>query len=574
MAKMDIQRTTPTFIKLLISVMFFISAFFLSAQTITIGNGTLLHKRLPIEPAARYSYTQQLFLASEISHYGTITHIGFQYNVAYHGFLVANRDWKIYLGESNEEMLESWIPISELNLVFDSVLEIEMFSGGLPGTGWLSIPLQEPFIYSGTQNLILAVDENSSQFGSSDDDFYCRETVSVRALNYQSLTINPDPENPGDTIYQLTALANLRLCFSNDAGYDSPSNLYGYYSGNALHLNWDPPLNPAVESYRVYRNGLLLATNTQCEYTDNLVEPGGTYSYFVKAMYPGGLISPESNSFFIEIPTSGAQTIIDERFDTLESFSTQIPGFINLDLDGSDTWDMDFADFPNETDSKAWMVFSPCECTPPQTQIQAHSPAKMLASQCSVIAPNNDWLILPNLNPGSDSRLSFWAKSHTGAYGLERLRVLVSTTGSEPYQFTKIHSEDFLVVPAEWTYYEFSLDIYAQEDIYLALNCISVNAAMLYVDDINVSGTGTGVENMDTLAPAFALYPNPSRSGFTLKSELPFDLTLYNIRGQRVLSQTGIKEYRYSGKKLSAGVYFLRIQQDGISTILRQVILP
>jgi hypothetical protein len=67
-------------------------------QTVDIGNGDLLNQGLPFEPLARFSYSQQLYLAEEIGQSGTITHLGFQYHVQSTGFLDANKNLKIYMG--------------------------------------------------------------------------------------------------------------------------------------------------------------------------------------------------------------------------------------------------------------------------------------------------------------------------------------------------------------------------------------------------------------------------------------------------------------------------------------------
>ncbi|MCK9557386.1 MAG: choice-of-anchor J domain-containing protein [Candidatus Cloacimonetes bacterium] len=544
----------------------------LNAQIVTIGYETYLDQHLPIEPLAKYSYTQQLFPAEEIPLSGTITHIGFKYNVSSSIFFEGNKAWKIYMGESSADTMQDWIDVDQLSLVFDAWLAADMFSSGLPGSGWLVIPLQQSYNYSGEQNLVLAVDENSYGTGSSSDDFVCWTLDSPHALFYQSLVDNPDTQNPPETFYSTNALSYLRLHFEDSGGLDVPSNLTGCYVDDAVQLTWDPPVGD-VAGYRLYRNDYFYCVCSSNYYSDTQVQAGESYSYYVRAEYGGGELSEPSNTFFIEIPDGGAQYILYQSFESLEPFQTDFGSFDNLDEDGSPTWTPDSFSFPGASESMPWISFAPTQCIPP-LQISAHSGSSMIASLSAINPPNDDWLILPNLRPGTNSKLSFWARSLSSAYGLERLRVMISTTGREPHQFSTIHSEAFISVPADWTYYEYDISAYSAIDINLAINCVSANAAMLCIDDLAVVGENGWVGNEDETAPAFIHGPNPARESFYLKHEQPFDLEVYNIRGQRILRERGLREYRYRGAKLCAGIYLLKVDTPGQSRILKQVILP
>ncbi|HCM14493.1 MAG TPA: hypothetical protein DHW79_00840, partial [Candidatus Cloacimonas sp.] len=67
-----------------ILLLFMLLHSFLCAQIVTIGEGELINQHLPIEPLARYSYTQQLFPATDIPLSGSISHIGFKYQISSH----------------------------------------------------------------------------------------------------------------------------------------------------------------------------------------------------------------------------------------------------------------------------------------------------------------------------------------------------------------------------------------------------------------------------------------------------------------------------------------------------------
>ncbi|HRY83970.1 MAG TPA: choice-of-anchor J domain-containing protein [Candidatus Cloacimonadota bacterium] len=184
----------------------------LAAETVEIGSGALLNQALPWEPVSSYNYSQQLFFPDEIGSAGLISSLGFNYRVTSANFFNGNRLLKIWLGHTTTNTLQNWIPVDNLNLVFDGNLELTNYSTTLPGTGWLTIPLSTVFDYNGTDQLLLVIDENSPGSGSTSDDFYCSETGSNRSLRYHSQTLNPDPLSPPQTGFLVsTKYSNLRL---------------------------------------------------------------------------------------------------------------------------------------------------------------------------------------------------------------------------------------------------------------------------------------------------------------------------------------------------------------------------
>ncbi|MDY0152777.1 MAG: hypothetical protein RBS43_10930, partial [Candidatus Cloacimonas sp.] len=184
----------------------------LFAETIAIGNGNVLNQGLPIEPIARYSYSQQLFLASEIGLSGLIDSLSFKYSETSNLFFEGIKEWKIWLGHSSRMVMGSWMPLDSLYLVYNGMLSPSYFDGGLPGNGWLHIPLQQSFYYNGNANLVLAVDENTYEYGSSSDDFICTNVSQQRAIQFQSQTTNPNPaEPPVSGFTYKTHRSNLRI---------------------------------------------------------------------------------------------------------------------------------------------------------------------------------------------------------------------------------------------------------------------------------------------------------------------------------------------------------------------------
>ncbi|WP_367399760.1 fibronectin type III domain-containing protein, partial [Nevskia soli] len=69
----------------------------------------------------------------------------------------------------------------------------------------------------------------------------------------------------------------------------------GQFSQNLVQVLWNPTTdNVGVAGYNLFRNGTLLNTSNQVNFTDNSVSPSTTYSYKVQAFDAAGNLSPLS----------------------------------------------------------------------------------------------------------------------------------------------------------------------------------------------------------------------------------------------------------------------------------------
>jgi len=641
----------------------------LLCETISIGSGTVLNQGLPIEPVARYTYSQQLFMADEIGCGGIITSLGFHYNVSSDLFFDGNRQWKIYLGHSNRTVMSAgWVPIDSLSLVYDGMLSESDFTAGLPGNGWLQIALSNTFSYNGNSNLILAVDENGSDYGSTSDDFLCTYEAAQLAVQYQSANYNPDPYSPpvsgfsykthrsnlqigiealhyipvqpnpangsanvpidGNFSWQsLCQSFSLRLGTHPDSlqvvasshplpfwqpetplNYDQqyfwqvtgvyygqqfpspiwsfstsgedvspPQQLSCYYNGTAVVLSWQVPLVGNVHYYKLYRNTAYYASGAETNFVDSAITPNLTYYYYVTAVNLSGTESGTSNLASVTIPAAPPEALLYNGFEACLSFSSAIPNWQNLDCDTSLTWSWDNASFPHEGEALAWLCFTPSETTPPLTNCSPYQGSKMLMAMSSLNPPNNDWLISPAIHLGQNPSLTFYARSAFAEFGLERLRVLISTTETNPASFSSLHAASYLSVPVAWTLYNYDLSAYQNQRIFLAWNCVSVDAFALFLDELKLNSTGGWVINSDELIPtaAFGTYPNPCIGSFALdnKSQQPFSLEVYNLKGQCLYRASNLVSFDSTQLLLSSGLYLLRISQNSKHYVLKQVVL-
>ncbi len=352
-------------------------------------------------------------------------------------------------------------------------------------------------------------------------------------------------------------------------GIGPPQNLSAYFSTDHIQLNWEAPATGVPSHYRVIRNGVFLATTPDLQYQDYEVAPGQLHYYYLLAENHLGELSGPSNTVSVHIPDLIPNLILQEGFEACPAFSQTVPGWLNLDLDGAASPVWNGYSIPGLGEALAWLVFNPQQTNPPLAAISAHGGAQLLASVAAFPPANNDWLISPSLQLGVNPQLSFWARSHTADYGLERLRVLISTSGADPASFIALHTGNWLLVPDEWTVYIFNLAAWQGQSARLAFNCVSWDAQALYLDDVVITGEDGYVPLQEEVSTTqdYRVSPNPCRGEFRIASpsKTPFSLSLYDLRGRRVFAAEGLAGFNSADHslRLAAGVYLLRLEGHG-----------
>ncbi|MBP1673575.1 MAG: C-terminal target protein [Bacteroidetes bacterium] len=203
------------------------------AQIITIGTATLTTTNLPTKTDVNYSYSQQIYTNTEITQGGAICGISFR-TTSNNTF---SRNIKIYLGHTTQSTFSSgnnWIPGSSLT---------QVFSGNVPliNNNWVYIPFDVPFIYNGTQNLVIAVDDNTQIIEASSSFQY--SSASNKTLYFNSSTTNPSITTPPNgTISDNRNNIKIHFCSPTimtntpitgcEILYSDPGGLYDYSSNN------------------------------------------------------------------------------------------------------------------------------------------------------------------------------------------------------------------------------------------------------------------------------------------------------------------------------------------------------
>ena len=120
-----------------------------------VGTGTTVRDGLPMNTTEKYGYSQQIFNSVEMGEAKTIYSLSF--NCVTNDNADALRNIRIYMGNVNTFEFEynDWVASDNLTLVYDGEFTIPAYSG------WITIILDQPFEYNGTDNLVLAWLDNT-----------------------------------------------------------------------------------------------------------------------------------------------------------------------------------------------------------------------------------------------------------------------------------------------------------------------------------------------------------------------------------------------------------------------------
>ncbi len=179
---------------------------------LSVVSDTLSGQSLPMDNYQGYTYSQSIYLQSQLNQSGkTIEKIYWHYG----GGTSFTDAVKVYMGHtsiSSFASISSWIPLSGLTLVYNGNITTPS------AEGWVELPLTTQFAYNNVDNLVIAVDENTSGWHLDTDEFLCSSSAANRSLVFVSKFTNPDPAAPPTTGTNLTlkmAVPQLKLKLIN-----------------------------------------------------------------------------------------------------------------------------------------------------------------------------------------------------------------------------------------------------------------------------------------------------------------------------------------------------------------------
>ncbi len=397
-----------------------------------------------------------------------------------------------------------------------------------------------------------------------------------------------------------TGLYNLYVDANYNYDFNAPLNLEASNQSGYVALTWEePPYERYLTGYNVYRDGevitedmIPIGTNL---YHDANVVVGTEYHYHVVGMYddPEGFSLPSNTAIIIYYNIG--EPMWGDDFEEHNDFALNLPGWLQHDVDGSNTYTISNVDYANAGEAMSYMVFNPSATVPPIQDMLPQSGDKYLTSFAATEGPNDDWIITPRFTIGTTSVVSFYAKSYTDEFGLERFRVKMSLGGTEPadFEFSLHQGIDYLEAPTEWTLYNFNVSELTGTTVRFAIQCVSDDAFIFMMDNFRIDSTDDGVdnENVENIPQINSLaqnYPNPfnpeTSIAFTTKESGNVAIEIYNVRGQKV--KTLLNDYRKAGshsvvwngkddnnKAVASGVYFYKMRNGKFSSTKKMILM-
>lgn len=328
--------------------------------------------------------------------------------------------------------------------------------------------------------------------------------------------------------------------------------------------------------------------NKTIGFTANLSAPETRYEIMVISNFEKDPV--KGNDTLVKVVNSFA-AINPYRmdFEHCEEFAISdfTPAWKSIDLDGVPTSGFQDINYPGKEEATGFMVFNPYMTNPPmcgpEAAVQYEKVIPVQGYQYGVSfssssVMNNDWLVSPKLKlPKANASMSFYVKSYSEIEGPEQYKVLVSETGDEPTDFQVLQAATSAA--AEWEKVEVDLSGYAGKEVFLAIQCITLDGFVFMIDDIRVSDPNTSVGMESESHSGINIYPNPAHSQvYIYAGESGIrHLEIYSVNGQKVMDmETGSDQESIllDIHKLKPGLYIIRIQNrnGGYSTLKMNVI--
>ena len=469
----------------------FLFAFSFQAQVV-VGEGTTVNEEMPIEPYYKFSYSQVIYHAGEINASGTIT--GLKYT-ATEGTDLANSDgWTIFMGHTSldQHLVESgsttvnWVDISELTQVFSGTVTITDQE--------VSITLDTPFEYNGTDNLMVAVNETSNvnnSYDSSSHDFYCTEsTGSYRGLVYytDSQTIGPiDTSNP-----PAVTTGNRRQSFANitfEGITQSCENPTAIVVDNIMANTADVSWTSSGSSWEYIV--LTAADDTPGESDTGTVVSTASVSL-------SGLTEVTDYAFYVRNICSGENSgWVAGYFRTACADLFTLPFNEGFNNGGEPPTYAIPATMPDpSTTEECWTILdeSPAEAPSNSSWHMNYWGSGTYEGDNSAVlytdynqGKNDDYLISPRLDLTGNDRLRFRAKSYNVATENNSMEVLMSNTDMDSEDFTIVLSEVYEYPGDEWAEVFVDLSAYTGAH-YIAFHVppTDLEGFQIFVDEVVV----------------------------------------------------------------------------------------
>ena len=284
-----------------------------SGTTIQVGSGTETNFPSPTNTCWMNTYSQQIYLASEITKTGTITSLAFCAQSCNDATITSqSRTLDIYMLKTSKSYFSSntdWLSVSESDKVYSGTVTFTVGE-------WTTITLNKPFEYDGTANLCIVVNDKSGSEYEEPINWLSYWKLNNKELLYKTSSSSINPLSP-PTGTLFTCKAQLQLTFADGGGSGTPIT--------AVYVNgYEPPvagensqnhLNLTVPSDANYSINYIGWYDDDAEkyFYDNFVA-GTHYSLYAKLIANDGYYFADDCTFYLNDGTD----LVDKSYSKVD----------------------------------------------------------------------------------------------------------------------------------------------------------------------------------------------------------------------------------------------------------------
>ncbi len=288
-----------------ISISFFTRC--LAGGEVTIGNGTNTNSYIPANSFYNYSFSQQLYTATEIGSSNIIRGLKFHIETA----TSQNRNWDIYLGNETATSLTGYTSVASHTKVFSGNVS-------LANEGWLEITFDSTFIYTGG-SIVVSVDDNTGSYSSS--TYFSGHSGTSYSIYNDGTNYNPN--SPG-TLTLRTFRNNIIFVGDCDTPTSCvvPNLVINTITPNTAELLWAPGYQETEWEleYKLSADSIWISEGTQNQntYTLSNLLAGSEYDVRLRSVCnPGEYSSYNTRSFATPCEPLATLPLV-ENFDSTD----------------------------------------------------------------------------------------------------------------------------------------------------------------------------------------------------------------------------------------------------------------
>lgn len=261
--------------------------YFMPTDKVTVGTGNFTNAYLPFDDYYKYCLTQQIFTPDELE--SNVNAGKAILSIAFKSSRTPARNLDIYIVHTNKSSFSSssdWIVPTSSDKVFSGEVSFGAES-------WTTITLDVPFVYDGTSNIAVIVDDNTGSFVSSSAYralFYGYNCANYQAIYALSDNDDFDPSSVSSSGTTLSRKAQMLVEFGDVPSCLKPTGLTASLTpgnGTVAQLSWTENGNATQWQVCLNDDEDNLITANSNPFTLTGLTPDSTYTAKVRAVGNG-----------------------------------------------------------------------------------------------------------------------------------------------------------------------------------------------------------------------------------------------------------------------------------------------